>query len=206
MNDELIKLGISLLIGSLLGLEREYHNKPAGFRTIALICVGSAIFTILSLRLGVGSPDRIASNILTGIGFIGAGVIFKPGNSVVGLTTAATIWIAAALGMATGAGNYMLAWMGLAVVLLILTVFEQIQNRLQIFHQRRLYTIYTRVIEEMLAIESEMKHKRLSFERLKEKRSPEGLVFQYEVTGRMPHLKRFDASLLGNENILSYEY
>lgn len=106
--DEIIKIGISLLIGSILGLERAYHNKPAGFRTIALICVGAALFTIISIRLGEPSHsmDRVAANIITGIGLIGAGVIFKNGANVYGLTATATIWIAADLGMTVGIGSY----------------------------------------------------------------------------------------------------
>ena len=104
--DELIKMGISIFLGGLLGLEREYQNKPAGFRTLALICIGATAFTILSIRLAGDSisHDRIAANIITGIGFIGAGVIFKSGVTVYGLTTAATIWVTAGIGMAVGAG------------------------------------------------------------------------------------------------------
>ena len=92
---ELTKLSVSLLLGSLLGLEREYQNKAAGFRTIALICMGSTVFTLISMRISISNPDRIAANIITGIGFIGAGVIFKNGANVYGLTTAATIWVSA---------------------------------------------------------------------------------------------------------------
>lgn len=208
MYDELTKLAIALLIGSLLGLEREYHNKPAGFRTIALICVGAAMFTMLSISVGglSNSSDRIASNIITGIGFIGAGVIFKIGNNVMGITTAATIWIAAALGMATGAGNFMLAWCGLATVLLILTVFERIQERLNVFHQRRIYTLFTKTYLEMLSVEAEMSRQRLSFQRLKEKQSAEGQLFQYEVTGHRPNLLRLDEFLRTNVAIQSFEY
>ncbi len=207
MNEELLKLAISLLIGSLLGLEREYHNKPAGFRTIALICVGATIFTILSMELGNGiSQDRIASNIITGIGFIGAGVIFKTGNSVAGLTTAATIWIAAALGMATGAGNYTLACSGLLIALLVLALFERIQDKLRWFHERRIYTVVTVQRSEMLEVEAELKSKHLTFQRLKEKRSAEGLSFQYEVTGRAPNLRLFEAYLLQHKGVESYEY
>lgn len=208
MSEELIKLAISLLIGSLLGLEREYNNKPAGFRTIALICVGAAIFTILSISLGISTntPDRIASNIITGIGFIGAGVIFKTGNNVVGLTTAATIWMAAALGMAVGVGNYPLAWSGLIVVLLVLTVFERIQNRVHIFHERRIYTLLVKGFDEKLSIEAEMSAQLLLFRQLKEKNSEEGLLFQYEVTGRQPNFFIFDQFLRQSTGIVSYEY
>ena len=208
MYDELTKLAVALLIGSLLGLEREYHNKPAGFRTIALICVGAAMFTLLSINLGglSNSSDRIASNIITGIGFIGAGVIFKIGNNVSGLTTAATIWIASALGMATGAGHFTLAWTGLAMVLLILTVFERIQERLHLFHQQRIYLLVAETYSVMLTVEAEMSRQHLSFQRLKEKRSSEGQICQYEVTGHNPNLLLLDEFLRTNEAIKSFEY
>src|ERR1700760_4848757 len=94
----IIRLFLSLLFGAVIGFEREYRSKAAGFRTITMITVGSTLFTINSYMLGApGNPDRIASNIITGIGFIGAGVIFKDGFSVSGLTTASTIWASAAI-------------------------------------------------------------------------------------------------------------
>src|SRR5688572_9403802 len=101
-----IRLVVSFLIGTIIGFEREYHSKAAGLRTMIMICLGSTIFTELSLSIGLTSPDRIASNIITGIGFLGAGVIFKDGLTISGITTATTIWICAALGMAVGAGEY----------------------------------------------------------------------------------------------------
>ena len=97
---DLISIAVSILCGSIIGFEREYSNKSAGFRTLILICLGSTIFTIVS-KHGSGSDDRIAANIITGIGFIGAGVIFKDKLSVLGLTTAAVIWTTAGIGMAT---------------------------------------------------------------------------------------------------------
>src|SRR4051812_16434932 len=106
--EEAAQVSIAFVIGAVLGLEREFRSKPAGFRTMILICVGSCLYTILS-KEAAGSVDRIASNIVTGIGFIGAGVIFKEGITVNGLTTAALIWTTAALGMAIGFHNYPLA-------------------------------------------------------------------------------------------------
>src|SRR5258706_8574131 len=100
--EEAAQVSVAFIIGAVIGLEREFRSKPAGFRTMILICVGSCLYTILSKEADGSSPDRIASNIVTGIGFIGAGVIFKEGISVNGLTTAALIWITAALGMAVG--------------------------------------------------------------------------------------------------------
>src|SRR5215831_4021647 len=109
--------------------EREYRSKAAGFRTLTLICLGSAVFTILSLRLGAHtSPDRIASNIVTGIGFLGAGVIFRDSVGISGLTTATSIWATAALGMAAGAGELGLATIGLILALVVLALFERLQD------------------------------------------------------------------------------
>ena len=103
-----LKLLTAVLVGGLIGIEREYSSKAAGFRSITLICIGSTLFTILSQHLGSnGNADRIAANIITGIGFIGAGVVFKDGFSVTGITTASSIWATAALGMAIGSGDYL---------------------------------------------------------------------------------------------------
>ena len=106
--NDILCVVLSVICGSAIGFEREYRNKTAGFRTIILICLGSTIFTMVSTRAGNGSDDRIAANIITGIGFIGAGVIFKDNVSITGLTTAAVIWIAAAIGMVIGVGDYFL--------------------------------------------------------------------------------------------------
>ena len=104
--EDLLKILGSFVAGAMLGFERESHNKPAGLRTLILITVGSAIFTILSISLQNSTYDRIASNIVTGVGFVGGGVIFREGTNLKGITTAATIWVAAAIGMAIGFGNY----------------------------------------------------------------------------------------------------
>src|SRR6185312_17483416 len=98
--DDLTKIALAVLCGGILGIERQYKNKTAGFRTIIVICLGSDIFTMVAQHAG-----QVANlNIVTGIGFIGAGVIFKDNIAVSGLTTAAVIWISAAIGMAVGSG------------------------------------------------------------------------------------------------------
>jgi putative Mg2+ transporter-C (MgtC) family protein len=88
----LLQLLMVIVVGGLIGAEREYHSKNAGFRTMILICLGSFLFTTFSIHISGSSSDRIASNIVTGIGFLGAGVIFKSDNRINGITTAATIW------------------------------------------------------------------------------------------------------------------
>jgi putative Mg2+ transporter-C (MgtC) family protein len=205
--EELIKIGLSLLLGSLLGLEREYRNKPAGFRTMALICVGATLFTILSQQLGhEGSGDRVAANIITGIGFIGAGVIFKNNSNVLGLTTAATIWIAAGIGMAVGSGAYTLAIVILFVVLMVLSFFEYLRSLLDDFHARRVYfiTYEGHILDD--EIEAEMKQFKLKFKKLKEKRNQKETFNEYEVIGKHKNLQKFNDYLLQSKEVLSFEY
>src|SRR5688572_27174223 len=100
----LLRLLLVIIVGGLIGAEREYRSKSAGFRTMILICLGSFLFTTFSIQIGGLETDRIASNIVTGIGFLGAGVIFKSENRINGLTTAAAIWAVAALGMGIADG------------------------------------------------------------------------------------------------------
>ena len=125
-NNDLVAIGVSMLAGSLVGIEREYRNKSAGFRTIVLICLGATVFTIVS-RFGAGSDDRIAANIITGIGFIGAGVIFKDKFSVMGLTTAAVIWIVAGIGMAAGVGYHGFALAIAIITVIVLSVLNKVE-------------------------------------------------------------------------------
>jgi len=138
--EDLWHIGVSILCGSLIGFEREYRNKSAGFRTIVLICLGSTIFTIVS-KYGVGSDDRIAANIITGIGFIGAGVIFKDKFSVMGLTTAAVIWTAAGIGMAAGIGYYGLAVSLSVATIIILSLFSKVELMFEGWHLTRVLYI-----------------------------------------------------------------
>jgi putative Mg2+ transporter-C (MgtC) family protein len=142
--EEAAQVSAAFVIGAIIGLEREFRSKPAGFRTMILICVGSCLYTILSKEMGGdGSTDRIASNIVTGIGFIGAGVIFKEGITVNGLTTAALIWVTAALGMAIGYHNYPLAIVVSAMVVIALFVLEPVQKFINRFHKVKDYKIRT---------------------------------------------------------------
>ena len=141
--EEAAQVSVAFVIGALIGIEREFRSKPAGFRTMILICVGSCLYTILSKESNNTSPDRIASNIVTGIGFIGAGVIFKEGISVNGLTTAALIWITAALGMAVGYHNYPIAIVVTSMVVVALFVLEPVQRFINNLHKVKDYRIKT---------------------------------------------------------------
>ena len=117
-----LRLLLATCLGAAIGLQRELSGKEAGLRTNILICLGAAIFTVLStLAFPGGDPSRIAAGVVTGIGFIGAGVILhRTGGAVTGLTTAATIWAVAGIGVAAGAGKYIIAVVATALVLLVL--------------------------------------------------------------------------------------
>jgi len=126
-------------IGAVIGLEREYKNKTAGLRTMIMVSMASCLFTILSRQIGEVSDDRIAANILTGLGFLCAGVIFKDENRISGITTATTIWMVAALGMAIGAGYIALGLYGTILVLLILSLLTYLEKMVEEFNLIRDY-------------------------------------------------------------------
>jgi putative Mg2+ transporter-C (MgtC) family protein len=142
--DDLVKLLLALVLGGLIGWERELYDKPAGFRTNTLICVGSTLFTIFSLKIGIipGTDSaRIAAQIVSGIGFLGAGAIIRRGEAVLGLTTAATIWFVASIGMGIGAGYYVISSVGTALALAILFVFRKFENLVDRIHTTRTYHV-----------------------------------------------------------------
>jgi putative Mg2+ transporter-C (MgtC) family protein len=122
--DLVLRLLLAAGLGAVIGIERELRRKPAGLRTNILIALGSALFTTVSIQLARngGTPDRVAAQIVTGIGFLGAGSILRDRGSVHGMTTAATIWVNAAIGMAAGAGEYAMASLATVVTLIVLAV------------------------------------------------------------------------------------
>lgn len=115
-----IRLVLSVIFGGLIGLEREIVHKPAGVRTHMLVSLGSALFILISLEAFPGDAARIIAGIATGIGFLGAGTIFKAKNDVHGLTTAASIWAVAAVGLAIGLGYYVITSFGVLLIILVL--------------------------------------------------------------------------------------
>ncbi|OGO46870.1 MAG: hypothetical protein A2Z30_05930 [Chloroflexi bacterium RBG_16_64_43] len=140
--EDVIRLLLAILIGGLIGAEREFRDKAAGFRTLIFICVGATLFTMFSMRFGAsGDPARVAANIVSGIGFLGAGVILREGGRIMGLTTASTIWLAAALGMGLGAGHYLISLVGTGMILVVLWVFPGLEHWIDGFRTTRIYEI-----------------------------------------------------------------
>jgi putative Mg2+ transporter-C (MgtC) family protein len=127
----LLRCGIAALCGGLIGVERELRNKPAGFRTNILICVGASIYMSIGLLIPADEnvdPTRIAAQVVTGIGFLGAGCIIQSGNDVRGLTSAATIWVVASIGIVAGAGYPVLSTIAANIVLITLVVLRSVEK------------------------------------------------------------------------------
>lgn len=146
---------VALLAGALIGLERSFHGRPAGFRTHALVCVASSALMLVTLYQGwwfSGSisgavsidPTRMAQGIMTGIGFLGAGVIFKEGLTVRGLTTAASIWITAAIGILAGIGFYFASIITVVITLGTLSVFRWVEDKMPVQSYARLEVRFSR--------------------------------------------------------------
>ena len=136
--DVALRIGISLLLGGILGLERERKDKPAGVRTYGLVCLGSALFMMSSILIGHQvhedwgtpyDPSRIGSTIVQGIGFIAAGVIFQSSGKVQGLTTAAGVWVTAAVGLLVGAGFFVVAALAVVGTVLYLLLADILTKR-----------------------------------------------------------------------------
>ncbi len=147
------KLGLSLLLGSVVGFERKRKGQSAGVRTFALISMGATLAMILSvyvpqeyIGLKNGDPGRIAAQVITGIGFLGAGAIMQMKGSVRGLTTAAGIWMVATIGMAVGAGMYILSIVATSLILFILVQLERIEHRLSVGAESRIIRLKVGVI------------------------------------------------------------
>ncbi len=206
--EEAGQVSIAFVIGAILGIEREFRSKPAGFRTMILICVGSCLYTILSKELGhSGSSDRIASNIVTGIGFIGAGVIFKEGISVNGLTTAALIWVTAALGMAIGNHNYPVATVVTVIVVIALFVLEPVQRYINRFHRVKDYRI--RIIEGSTNFKSDVEEffnaNGLSYRCMKTLKDNMEAVYLYRISSPDRNYDLVNHFLLAHPEVKSFD-
>jgi putative Mg2+ transporter-C (MgtC) family protein len=143
-----LKIGLSALLGALVGAEREWTGKAAGLRTHMLIAIGAALLTDISVHIGPhfspsgpGDPARIAAQVVSGIGFIGAGTILQARGAVHGLTTAAGLWVAAAIGMAVGATFYVEAILGTAALLIILALLRPLEHVINRGHHRIALTL-----------------------------------------------------------------
>lgn len=201
-NGDLIKIGVAILCGGILGIERQYKNKTAGFRTIILITLGSTIFTLIAQRAGLG----VNINVITGIGFIGAGVIFKDNVAVTGLTTAAVIWTSAAIGMAAGAGDYTLAILTSVVTVTVLTLFQILEDRLDKLHRDKLLSItfIDKDYEKLIALIDIIKQHHLSAKVVKVSMQNACLEAAIMITGHRKNIHKLEKELLTMQEIKGF--
>lgn len=204
---EVNKFLLATLLCGLIGTEREFRSKQAGLKTMIMIGLGSTLFTILSIKIGLSSHDRIASNIVTGIGFLGAGVIFKEDNQVKGLTTACVIWIVAAIGMAIGAGYYEQATGVTLVVLIALLTFPFIEEMVERRFTKRVYRIVKKYEDESLEkYEEDIKTLGLKLTRGKQELANGIISGTWTAIGSPKNHKRFVDRMLQDKKILAFDF
>lgn len=203
--DEVTKLIVALIIGAIIGAEREYRTKSAGFRTVILITVGSTLFTIIS---NIMSNDaRVASNIVTGIGFLGAGAIFKEGANIKGLTTATTIWISAAIGMAVGVGQYEFAFVAAGIVMLVLLGFSWLPHMIENINTEQVYRIAIKEIntDHLTEFHKLFKSYGAKSKCIKQKKYNGEMHLSYAIKGSKKQHQDIINSLFQNENVITFD-
>ncbi len=195
---------LSIGCGSVIGLEREYKNKSAGFRTVILICFGATIFTLGS-KMGNFSDDRVAANIVTGIGFIGAGVIFQGRFSVQGLTTAAVIWAMAAIGMSIGFGEFKLGIFMTVLMAVILSLFQKMEELLaEVYFVRTIHvTFVDHAVGSMYELEQFMRDNNVKPIRKGVGKNENQLTVVYEVIGNRKRIGVLSERLIALEYVYS---
>ncbi|MFQ5507880.1 MAG: MgtC/SapB family protein [Leptospirillia bacterium] len=201
----LIRIGLAILAGGMIGLERTYHGRPAGFRTHTLVCVSSALlmqFTAFQWDLLSHIPDametvridptRMAQGIMTGIGFLGAGVIVKEGITVRGLTTAASIWITASIGIVVGMGMYFAGFVATIVATGVLSLFRWLEKATPTLRYARLTVCFKRPehMEEDTLRELVRSH-HIEWTTPSFRLEGEGRIYTYEMTVRTRHARNF---------------
>lgn len=206
VKNELLLILISVILGLFIGAEREYRNKSAGLRTFILVCFGACLFTILSIKIGVANPDRLAANIITGIGFLGAGVIFKGDNKIEGITTATTIWATASIGMAVGSGHVYIALLGTTLVLLVLSALTYLQNFIDNYNKVREYKIAVTGSQDIKYCENIFKENHLRYQMLKQQYSQESFTVIWRLTGKNSHHEEVIRRLVDDPKIKAYQF
>jgi putative Mg2+ transporter-C (MgtC) family protein len=207
--ENVIRIGFAVLIGGLIGAEREFRDKAAGFRTIILITVGSALFTIFSASMDPGfTRTRIAANIVTGIGFLGAGAIIREHGRIGGLTTAATIWLAAALGMGIGAGELRFVAISTLIVIIVLLVFPRLEVWIDSIRESRTYKIVvsTANAEKLDRINDALVAHELKVYEQHQSKSGNTIVGTWHTIGSPKHHEKFSLVMVKDKDIEDFVY
>jgi len=211
------RLGCAMLVGLIIGIEREYTHRPAGMRTHILVALGACVVSIVGEMLftqynatgATPDPARLSAQVITGVGFLGAGTIMKEGPSVKGLTTAASLWAVACLGLASGFGYYSLALLGMAFIMITLTLFEALQRILiRTGSSRASFSLETRDISRSLtALYTIAQEQNVELSDLEAEQTATGhrLNFRVLFSGRRnkKHHQRFFDALAKNADTVS---
>ncbi len=208
-NENLVKILLAVVVGGVIGAEREYQDKAAGFRTIILITLGSALFTIFSVTMDPGfTRSRVAANIVTGIGFLGAGAIVREGGKIGGLTTAATIWLSAALGMGIGAGDVYISLTATVITLLVLLVFPRIEARIDRVREARSYRIVigTSGFKKIDKVENTIKECSLRVLEHHQSKSESEIISVWKTIGSPINQEKFVQLMLKDKDIKELDY
>ena len=206
VQEDIYKLLVSFLLGAVIGTEREYRSKSAGLRTMILIAVGSTLFTILSIRVS-SDAGRIAANIVTGIGFIGAGIIFRENNRVVGITTAAIVWVTAAVGMGIGAGFYAVTIATFIISGLSLVILAPIQQFIRRKSQIRNYKLVCPYQRKTLKFyEEQFKEHDLKILQGQQSRSGNTITGTWTLQGSEKKHDKLTKQLLNDPEITEFDF
>ena len=204
--EDIYKLLVSFFLGAVIGTEREYRSKSAGLRTMILIAVGSTLFTILSIKIS-SDAGRIAANILTGVGFIGAGIIFRENNRVVGITTAAIVWVTAAIGMGIGAGMYVLTLSCFLISGLSLVILSPVQKLIRQKSQIRNYRLMCIYEKRTLKDYEELfKSRDLTILRGEQNRSGSHITGNWLLQGSHEMHEKLTEYLLNDTDIVEFDF
>lgn len=185
-NEIIVRLAFAAVLGAAIGIERDLHRKPAGLRTTMFICMGSALFTIVSTEIAKAAGDtggtRIASNIVQGVGFLGAGAILRDRGNVAGLTTAASLWTMAAVGMAVAGGLFKVATFVVILLLFALVILGWVEDRLNLKSRMMVFRFTARESKDLLPraqqVLQEYRVKPIHFQT---SRTKEGVVVEFDA-------------------------
>lgn len=207
--ENVVKVGMAVLIGGLIGAEREFQDKAAGFRTIILITVGSVLFTIFSISMDPdNSRTRVAANIVTGIGFLGAGAIVREHGRIGGLTTAATIWLAAALGMGIGAGELVFVSISTLVVLVVLFIFPYLERWIDQSREARSYRIVmtSTDLKGVEKVKDALEANALRMLNHHQTKTEDTIIGTWRVIGSPRNHEKFVDQMVEDQNVKEFTY
>lgn len=206
--EDIIKILLAVVAGGLIGFEREYRDKAAGFRTLILICTGACLFTILSAEFATDSdPNRIAANIVTGVGFLGAGVILRDGTRVIGITTAATIWLTAAVGMGIGGGAYLLSGVMVLTAMIFLWLLPFAEVKINFANEERKYeVVYAPDTCKMEILEHTFQKSGLRIMNHSQVKTAVGMTCTWLVVGSRKKHNLLTHQLMYDPDILEFKY